>query len=52
MIGDGGPFSPEVVSDRIVDFAKAMLGGTLPEISYQTYDLVMEKLDAWKSETK
>lgn len=26
MIGEGGPLSPEVVSDRIVEFAKAISG--------------------------
>lgn len=74
-IGDGGPLSPEKLSDSIVDFAKAIsggdkskfdllknaieegfnqakkaLGGTLPEISQQTYDLVMDKLNTWKEE--
>lgn len=74
-ISDGGPLSPENVSNRIVDFAIAIsggdktklallkeaidkgfqaaadaLGGTLPDISYQTYELVMEKLDAWANE--
>ena len=72
LISEGGKFSPEVVSDRIVNFAKAisggdtdkyellkdaiekgfneakeLLGGSLPEISNKTYDLVMEKLDNW-----
>ena len=27
-------------------------GGTLPEISYNTYDAVIEKLDAWANESK
>lgn len=74
-IDEGGPSSPEAVSDRIVDFAKAIsggdqskfellkgaiedgfaaakkaFGGTLPEISNKTYDLVMEKLENWKNE--
>ena len=31
--------------------AKAMFGDWLPEISYNTYDRVMEKLDAWVEET-
>lgn len=31
--------------------AKAMFGDWLPEISYTTYDRVMEKLDAWVEET-
>ncbi len=30
--------------------AKQALGGTLPEISQKTYDLVMEKLNNWKDE--
>ena len=74
-IADGGEFSAEAVSDRIVEFAKAVsgedkskldlligaidegfaqakavLGGTLPDISQRTYDLIMEKLNAWKNE--
>lgn len=74
-ISEGGPYSPESVSDRIVEFAMAIsggdksklsllkeaidegfneaakvLGGTLPDISQETYDLVMEKLDAWGNE--
>lgn len=75
MISEGGEFSAEAVSDRLVDFAKAVsggdksklnvligaidegfsqarkiLGGSLPEISQRTYDLIMEKLDVWKNE--
>jgi hypothetical protein len=74
MIAEGGELSAEAVSDRIVDFAKALsggdpskiallrgaiddgfkaatsaLGGTLPEVSQRTYDLVMQKLDAWEN---
>lgn len=30
--------------------AKQALGGTLPEVSQKTYDLVMEKLNNWKEE--
>ncbi|WP_303969120.1 hypothetical protein [Sporosarcina ureae] len=30
--------------------AKQALGGTLPDISQKTYDLVMEKLNNWKEE--
>lgn len=73
MIADGGEFSAEAVSDRLVEFAvtlsggdkskfdlladaidqgfsaaKSALGGKLPEISLKTYDLVMEKLAAWR----
>lgn len=72
-IAEGGELSPEAVSSRIVDFAKALSGedksklallrkaiddgfdaaekawgGELPEISRKTYDLIMEKLDAWE----
>lgn len=75
LIGEGGELSPEKVSDRIVEFAKAIsggdkekiellrdaiekgfaeaariLGGELPEICQQTYQLVMEKLDRWMEE--
>ncbi|HHW49105.1 MAG TPA: hypothetical protein GXX14_10905 [Clostridiaceae bacterium] len=75
MIDEGGPLSPEKVSDRIVEFAKAIsggdkekiemlrsaidkgfkeaaeaLGGELPEISWETYELINKKLDAWLNE--
>ncbi|AOY75676.1 hypothetical protein [Clostridium formicaceticum] len=75
MIAEGGPLSPEGVSDNIIAFAKAIsggdkekidllrsaieegfkqaaniLGGELPEVCQKTYDLTMEKLDAWKAE--
>lgn len=33
--------------DKGFDMAKEAFGGTLPEISLNTYDAVMEKLDAW-----
>ncbi len=74
-VAEGGEFSAEAVSDRIVEFAKAIsgedkgkldlligaidegfakakeiIGNTLPGISQRTYDLIMEKLDAWKNE--
>ncbi|MBU5676685.1 hypothetical protein KQI88_09660 [Alkaliphilus sp. MSJ-5] len=76
MIAPGGPLSAEAVSDRIVDFAKAISGGDvekldklrdaieegfkqaesilgqLPEVSKETYRLVMEKLDKWSKEGK
>lgn len=29
-----------------------MFGGTLPDISYETYDLTMDKFDQWASEAK
>ncbi len=75
MIAEGGEYSAEKVSDRIVDFAKAISGGDkskldllksaiekgfqaakedfgdeLPEISKQTYKLIMAKLDEWANE--
>ena len=75
MIGEGGPLSPEAVSNNLVEFAIAISGGDkskleelktaidkgfkeaekiwggkLPEISYETYELTMKKLDAWASE--
>ncbi|ARK24073.1 hypothetical protein SporoP37_04840 [Sporosarcina sp. P37] len=74
-ISDGGEFSAENVSDRIIEFANAIsggdkstfevlknaieegfhaakqaLGGTLPDVSQKTYELVMEKLNNWKEE--
>jgi hypothetical protein len=33
--------------DKGFEMAKNTLGGSLPEISLNTYDAVMEKLDAW-----
>jgi len=33
--------------DKGFEMAAQALGGTLPDISNQTYDAVMEKLDAW-----
>lgn len=33
------------------EMAKEALGGTLPEISLDTYDAVMEKLDNWAADT-
>jgi len=72
LIEEGGKYSAESVSDRIVDFAKAISGGdkskldllkaaidegfkaaeadfgnTLPDISRETYKLIMKKLDDW-----
>lgn len=74
-IDEGGPYSVESVSDRMVDFAKAISGGDkskisllrdsikkgfeeaekawggkLPDISYETLERTMEKLDAWENE--
>lgn len=36
--------------DRGFEMARETLGGTLPEISLDTYDAVMEKLDRWAGE--
>ena len=36
--------------DKGFDMAAQALGGSLPDISSQTYDAVMEKLDAWAQE--
>lgn len=77
MIAEGGEYSAENVSDRIVDFAKAISGGDksklellrsaiedgfgaatkdfgaeLPEITKETHQLIMDKLDAWANEGK
>lgn len=76
MIAPDGPLGAEAVSNRIVDFAKAVSGGDiekldklkgaieegfkqaeailgkLPEVSRETYKLVMEKLDAWAKEVE
>lgn len=74
-IEEGGELSIENVSDRLVNFAKAIaggdkskislmrdsikqgfeeaekaFGGKLPDISYQTLERAMEKLDAWENE--
>ena len=37
--------------DKGFGMALDSFGGTLPEISYNTYDAVMEKLDSWAGET-
>lgn len=74
MIAPHGPYGAEAVSNRLVDFAKAVSGGDteklnklkaaidegfkaaedllgeLPKISRETYDLTMEKLNAWAEE--
>lgn len=75
MLEGDGELSPAKVSDRIVDFAKAIsggdnskfellkkaiddgfeaagieFGGELPDICKQTYNLTMEKLEAWANE--
>jgi hypothetical protein len=38
--------------DKGFNEALEAFGGTLPEISYKTYDAVMEKLDAWAENAK
>lgn len=75
MLEGDGELSPAKVSDRIVDFAKAIsggdkskfallkeaiddgfeaagieFGGELPDICKQTYNLTIEKLEAWANE--
>lgn len=76
MVAPDGPYGADAVSNRLVDFAKAVSGGDiekldklksaidegfkqaenllgeLPQISSDTYDLTMEKLDAWAEEVK
>lgn len=76
-VAEGGYWSAEETSNRLIDFAKAlsggdpakaamlkdsfdkafkeieeMFGGTLPDLSYNTYDLTMKKFDAWESGTE
>ena len=73
-VEEGGIYSAENLSDRLVEFAKALSGGDvskadmlleaakkgfenaaniwggeLPEICQRTYDLMVEKFEAWKS---
>ena len=75
-ISEDGNWGVKAVSDRIVEFAKAISGddkskidsaktaiekgfeeagtvlnGKLPDISYQTHDEIMKKLDAWGNES-
>lgn len=38
--------------DKGFNMAVEAFGGSLPEISYQTYDAVMEKLDEWAGESE
>ena len=74
-VSEDGDWGVKAVSDRIVEFAKAIsgndkskidtlkaaiekgfkeagvdLGGTLPDISKQTHDEIMKKLDEWANE--
>lgn len=76
QISDGGEYSVENTSTRIVEYAKSLagddmtkfaelkdsiekgfaeakkaFGGSLPEISQQTYDMTMKKLDEWANGT-
>ncbi len=76
-VSEGGEYSVDAVSDRLVDFAIAIsggdksklselisaidkgfaaakddLGGKLPDISQQTYDATMEKLNNWANSTE
>jgi len=49
-IAGGDPTRLDAIKEGIEDgFNEALkaFGGTLPDISYDTYDAVMEKLDAW-----
>lgn len=77
LLEGDGELSPAKVSDRIVDFAKAISGGDkskfdllkkaiddgfeaagihfgneLPDVCKETYQLTMEKLEAWANEDK
>lgn len=74
-VAEGGYWSPEETSNRLLDFAKAlsggdpskanmlkdsfdqafkeiekMFGGKLPDISYDTYNLTMDKFQKWSEE--
>ena len=65
-IADDGYWGVEQTSDRILDFADAMLeafkkgfeqatkawGDKLPDISQRTYDAVVEKFNKWKNGTE
>lgn len=76
-VAEGGYWSADETSSRLVDFAKAlsggnpekaamlkdsfvkafkeieeMFGGELPELSYNTYDLTMDKFAAWEAEAQ
>jgi hypothetical protein len=52
-ISGGDKARLEVLRDAIeegFEQAKEYMGGELPEISSETYDLIQEKLDAWENE--
>jgi hypothetical protein len=76
LISEDGYWGVEAVSDRIVDFARAISGGDLnqynrllgaiqkgfgqaqsawggkmPDITQQTYDRTMEKMEAWRNDS-
>jgi hypothetical protein len=54
-IAGGDPSRIEAIKEGINQGfaeAKQAFGDWLPEISYQTYDAVMSKLDSWVAETK
>lgn len=54
-IAGGDPSRIEAIKEGIdkgFAEAKKAFGDWLPDISYQTYDAVMEKLDAWVAESK
>lgn len=54
-IAGGDPSRIEAIKEGIDQGfaeAKKAFGDWLPDISYQTYDAVMEKLDAWVMESK
>lgn len=54
-IADGDPSRIDAIKEGInqgFNDALKAFGGWLPDISYNTYDAVMEKLDAWVDEGK
>ncbi len=49
------PKNLDIIKDSItngLEMAKEAFGGTLPEISQQTYSAAMDKLDAWASNSR
>ena len=47
------PSKFELIRDSIIkgfEAAKQVLGGVLPDISNQTYDVIMKELDRWKAD--
>lgn len=52
-ISGGDKTKAEILKEAIIDGfkeAESLFGGTLPDISYKTYDLIMEKFDLWAKE--